>query len=286
MTATTNELTASRRGLVAALRDSISRNEFFAGLYILGCANGLLGRILLGFNSDGWIGILGGDISVIVWFACFAGVSIMAQEDKEEIRFADLAVAAVFLILVILPIFSLSWVAVTGLSLYILLFANEGSSRKRGALILLALTVPMLWSGLVFRFFMNPILEIDASLAAWILGTDRVGSTFRLADGSGSVVVLPACSSFANISLAFLSWVSITQWAKHRWSAIDIVWSLLACISVIAVNVTRISLMGLSLWHHDLLHNEWGNMITNFIILAFIVGFTVIGARRELFPRA
>ena len=59
MTATTNELTAPRRGLVAALRDSISRNEFFAGLYILGCANGLLGRILLGFNSDGWIGILG-----------------------------------------------------------------------------------------------------------------------------------------------------------------------------------------------------------------------------------
>jgi hypothetical protein len=144
----------------------------------------------------------------------------------------------------------------------------------------------MLWSGLIFRFFMNPLLEIDASLIAWILGTERVGATFGFADGSGSVVVLPACSSFANISLAFLCWVSITQWAKHRWSAMDIVWSLLACISVIAVNVTRMSLMGLSPWHHALLHNEWGDMITNFIILAFIVAFTVIGARRELFPRA
>jgi hypothetical protein len=276
--ATANELTAPRRGLVAALRHSISRNELFAGLYILGCANGLLGRILVSVNSDGWLGILGGDISVIV--------SMMAQEDKEEIGFADPAVAAVFLILVILPIFSLSWVAVTGLSLYILLFANDGSSRKRGALTLLALTVPMLWSGLIFRFFMNPILEIDASLVAWILGTEQVGATFGFADGSGSVVVLPACSSFANLSLAFLCWVSITQWAKHRWSAIDTVWSLLACISVIAVNVTRISLMGLSPWHHALLHNEWGDMITNFIILAFIVGFTVLGARRELFPRA
>jgi hypothetical protein len=286
VTATANELTAPRRGLVAALRHSISRNELFAGLYILGCANGLLGRILVSVNSDGWLGILGGDISVIVWFACFAGVSMMAQEDKEEIGFADPAVAAVFLILVILPIFSLSWVAVTGLSLYILLFANDGSSRKRGALTLLALTVPMLWSGLIFRFFMNPILEIDASLVAWILGTEQVGATFGFADASGSVVVLPACSSFANLSLAFLCWVSITQWAKHRWSAIDTVWSLLACISVIAVNVTRISLMGLSPWHHALLHNEWGDMITNFIILAFIVGFTVLGARRELFPRA
>ena len=286
MTATANELATPRRGLVAALRHSISRNELFAGLYILGCANGLLGRILVSVNSDGWLGILGGNISVIVWFACFAGVSMMAQEDKEEIGFADPAVAAVFLILVILPIFSLSWVAVTGLSLYILLFANDGSSRKRGALTLLALTVPMLWSGLIFRFFMNPLLEIDASLVAWILGTERVGATFGFADGSGSVVMLPACSSFANISLAFLCWVSVTQWAKHRWSAMDIVWSLLACISVIAVNVIRISLMGLSPWHHALLHNEWGNMITNYIILGFIVGFTIIGARRELFSRA
>ncbi len=286
MTATANELATPRRGVAAALRHSISRNELFAGLYILGCANGLLGRILVSVNSDGWLGILGGNISVIVWFACFAGVSMMAQEDKEEIGFADPAVAAVFLILVILPIFSLSWVAVTGLSLYILLFANDGSSRKRGALTLLALTVPMLWSGLIFRFFMNPLLEIDASLVAWILGTERVGATFGFADVSGSVVMLPACSSFANISLAFLCWVSVTQWAKHRWSAMDIVWSLLACISVIAVNVIRISLMGLSPWHHALLHNEWGDMITNFIILGFIVGFTVIGARRELFSRA
>ena len=47
----------------------------------------------------------------------------------------------------------MSWVAVTGLSLYILLFANDGPERRRGALILLALTVPMLWSRLFFQFF-------------------------------------------------------------------------------------------------------------------------------------
>jgi hypothetical protein len=285
LTAYSAEQTAPSRGLAAALRHSISREEFFASLFILGCANGLLGRVLLALNSDGWTGLLNVEISAIVLFACFAGISTLLQEDGDEIRSADLAVGGVFLILVILPIFSLSWVAVTGLSLYILMFANDGTSRKRGALILLALTVPMLWSGLIFRLFMGPILEVDASLVAWILGTDRVGSTFRFADGSGYVVVLPACSSFANISLAFLCWVSITQWAKHRWSAMDIVWSLLACASVIAVNVTRISLMGLSPWHHHLLHNEWGEMVANFIILGLIVGFCVIGTRRELFSR-
>jgi len=242
--------------------------------------------MLLSFDTDGWIGVLGGNISVIVWFACFAGVSLVLREDRQELLSTDLAVGVVFLILVMLPIFALSWVAVTGLSVYLLLFANGGSERRRGALILLALTVPMLWGSWLFRFFMTPLLEFDAALTAWILGTERVGNMFGFADGSGQVVVLPACSSFANVSLAFLCWVTVTQWVKHPWSSKDIFWSLLACASVIAVNVIRISLMGLSPWHHDLIHNEWGNMVTNFIIVGLVVGFSVAGARREIFSRS
>src|SRR5262245_50350685 len=234
--ASANELAAPIRGGIAALRHSISRNEFFAGLYILGCANGLLGRVLLTLNRDGWTGLLDVDVSVIVLFACFAGISTLIQgRSRDEIRSADLAVAGIFLILVILPIFALSWLAVTGLSLYILLFANDQSARRRGAIILLALTVPMLWSRLLFQFFAGPILAIDASLAAWLLGTERVGNVVGFGDGSGNLVIAPACSFIANTSLAFLCWVSVTQWAKHQWSPIDIFWSVLACTSVIAV---------------------------------------------------
>jgi exosortase/archaeosortase family protein len=286
VTATPNELTLPRHGLIGALQHSMSRDGFFAGLYILGCANGLLGRILLTLNRDGWTGLLEVDVSVIVLFACFAGISILLQEDRDEIRFADLAVGGIFLILVILPIFALSWLAVTGLSLYILVFANENSARRRGALILLALTVPMLWSKLVFQFFAGPILAIDASLAAWLLGTDRIGNVVGFGDGSGYLVIAPACSFLANTSLAFLCWVSVTQWAKHQWSRIDILWSLLACTSVIAVNVARIALTGLSQSHYEAIHGQFGNMVFGAIILALTVGVSVLSARRELFSRA
>jgi hypothetical protein len=262
------------------------RDEFFAGLYILGCANGLLGRILLTLNRDGWTGLLDVDISVIVLFACFAGISTMLEEGQDEIRPADLAVGGVFLILVLLPIFALSWVAVTGLSLYILMFANDRSARRRGAFILLALTVPMLWSRLLFQFFAGPILEIDASLAAWLLGTDRIGNLVGFGDGSGYLVIAPACSFLANTSLAFLCWVSVTQWAKHQWSRMDILWSLLACISVIAVNVARIALTGLSRGHYEAIHSPLGNMVGGAIILGVIIGISVLSARRELFSRA
>jgi hypothetical protein len=287
VTATTNELTAPRRGLVAALQHSLPRNEFFAGLYILGLVNGLVGRLYSTSNFDDWTGVVQSlDLNVIVLFACFAGVSAFLSDDREQIRSTDLAVAAVFLIFTALPISALSWVAVTGLSLYILLFANGSSARKRGAVILLALTVPMVWSKLLFKIFAKLILDVDALLVASLLGTNRVGNMVGFADGSGHMVVLPACSSLTNMSLAFLCWVSITQWAEHRWSPVDVFWSLLVCMSVIAVNVTRMSLMGLSYRHYEIIHSELGDMVANFIMLCLMIGFSVLGARRELFSRA
>jgi hypothetical protein len=285
--ATTNDLPASRRGLVAALRHSISRDEFFAGLFILGCANGLLGRIILTANFDGWMGaLLGFDLNAVVLCACLAGVSAMLSSNKDdEIQPADLAVAGSVLALVLLPIFALSWIAVTGLSLYILQFARGTPERTRGAVILLALTVPMLWSRLLFQFFAKPILDVDAMLVAGLLGTERIGNMVQFADGSGYMIVLAPCSSLANMSMAFLCWVSITQWAKHRWSAIDLLWSTLTCASVIAVNVTRISLMGVSRDHYHAIHSEMGDLVVNSIMLFLMVGFSLLGARREIFSR-
>jgi hypothetical protein len=285
LTAYSTELIAPSRGFLAALWRSISRGEFFAGLYILGCANGLLGRVLLSLNRDGWTGLLEVDVSVIVLFACFAGISTLLQDGRDEIRPADLAVGGIALTLVILPIFALSWLAVTGLSLYILLFANAHAAHRRGALILLALTVPMLWSRLMFQFFAEPILAIDASLAAWLLGTERNGNVVGFADGSGYMVVMPACSFLANTSLAFLCWVSITQWAKHPWSPIDILWSVLACASVIAVNAARIGLTGVSRGHYEAIHSPSGTLVGGIIILFLIIGISVLSARRELFSR-
>jgi exosortase/archaeosortase family protein len=209
----------------------------------------------------------------------------MLREGRSELKSADLAVAAIFLGLVLLPIFSLSWIAVDGLSLYILGFARDSSLRTRGALIFLALTVPMLWSRLLFELFASRILEIDSSLVAALLNTERVGNLVRFADNSAYMVVLPACSSLTNMSLAFLCFVSVTQWANHRWSRIDVLWSTLACASVIAVNVARITLTGLDRAHYEAIHSPLGANLFGTIILAFTMGFSLLSAKRELFLR-
>jgi exosortase/archaeosortase family protein len=287
VTATTTELTAPRHGLVAALQHALPRNELFAGLYVVACANGLLGRTIYTLNLEGWYGALTGfEINVIVLVACFAGLYLIATGSRDQIRTLDLVVALAFLGLVTLPIYPLSWVAVTGLSFYILLFANDGSERRRGALILLALAVPMLWSRLLFQFFARPLLEIDAAMAAWMLGTERTGNLVRFADNSGYMVITPACASFGNMTYAFLCWVVVSQWVNHRWRSIDLLWLFLACASVFAINATRIALTGQSQENYHLIHNQYGEMILGTVFLCLIVGFSLIGARREVFHRA
>src|SRR4029077_15539378 len=111
---------------------------------------------------------------VIVWVSCIAGVSLVFQDRTIGIRSSELALGAAFVLVVILPIGHASWLAVTALSLYVSNTANVTSAR-RGAVILLAVTVPMLWSRLLFLFFAELILRIDASLVAWILRTHRSG---------------------------------------------------------------------------------------------------------------
>ena len=287
VTATTAEITAPRRGLVAALQHALPRNELFAGLYVVACANGLVGRSIYTLNLEGWYGALTGfEINVVVLAACFAGVYLIAAGSRDRIGTLDLVVALAFLGLVSVPIYALSWVAVTGLSFYILLFANDGAERRRGALILLALAVPMLWSRLVFQFFARPLLELDAMMSAWLLGTERSGNLVRFADNSGYMLITPACASWANISFAFLCWVVVSQWVNHRWRSIDLLWLFLACASVVAVNVTRIALTGQSQANFHFIHTQYGELLLGPVFMFLIIGFSVIGARRELFHRA
>jgi hypothetical protein len=279
-----NELIADRPASQVA-RD-LPRGEFFAWLFALGCISGLTSRIIQSIERLGWADAFFNtfEISIIVWVACVAGIVLILQDRTAGIRSSDLAVGAVFVVLVVLPIGPLSWLAITALGLY-LIATTDVPSTRRGAVIMVAACVPMLWSRLLFQFFAGVILQIDATLVSWLLHTRRSGDIVDFADGSGVLVILPACSSLANVSLALLCWITVSRSVDHKRSPYDLFWCLMACASVVAVNVTRISFMGWSQWHYATFHSPLGAAVANTTILALIVGFCVIGVRRELFQR-
>jgi exosortase/archaeosortase family protein len=222
-------------------------------------------------------------------FACVGAVWLLLRDKNGEIRSGDVAVALALIICIILPISALGWMALTGLGLYILLFSNGSPSRKRAAILMLAITVPMLWTPLLIQFFERPVLEFDASLVAWLIGSYSTGNMVAFSQGSGYVQIAPACSSITNLALAFLCWVGVMQLADRRLSAEDILWALLVCSSAVAVNVMRIALVAHSREYYELFHNQYWDVtsaIANLVTMVAAVGFSVLGARRELFSRA
>src|SRR5262249_51359370 len=111
------------------------------------------------------------------------------------------------------------------------------------------------------------------------------GNVVRFADQSGSLVITPYCSSLANVSLAVLTWVTISQWSPRRSSPKDLFWCFLASASVVVINVVRIGLMGLSQMHYEVIHSPRIDAIANLLTLVLTVGFCLLGVKRESIAR-
>jgi hypothetical protein len=267
------------------MRNSVNRAEFFAGLFFLGCANGIAARAIAAVHRTGWLNAVIGtfDVSAIVLAACSLGLWLMMSRRERSVTPIDLAIGGVALALIALPIGGLSWIAVSGLALYVVLSTDADLPLRRGALVLLAATVPMFWSGLVFQFFANFILEIDASLVGWLLDTERMGNMVRFADDRGYLVIFPPCSSLANMSLGFLCWITVSEFSGRRRAFSDLSWCLLVCGSVLAINVGRLGVMGISLRHYEVIHSPIGDAVTDGLILTLALGCSFLGVRRELF---
>ena len=174
----------------------------------------------------------------------------------------------------------------TGLGLYILRCFDPDSPGRRAAFVILAVTVPVFWSRLVFAMLSDLILQADAILVSWLTGTARTGNTIQFAGDQGYLYIGPPCSSLANVSLAILGWALFTQALARRPSLADLWWCLAACAAVIAINVTRIALIALHPEHFELLHTGIGATVANFLTLTAIVGINLIRVRGDSLVRS
>jgi exosortase/archaeosortase family protein len=266
------------------LSDSLGRNELFAGLCVIGFANGAITRIMEGFASRDWLEFLFNtfDISIIVWAALIAGVALLARVPKVPVKRFDIVAAALVSAAFLVPAAPLSWIALTGLAIYVALTSPVQSFGHRAGWILAALTIPMFWSRAVFALFSETILEFDATLVGWIVGTERAGNAIEFADGSGYLWIAPSCSSLANMSVAILCSVLFAQLNLSERSIRQATWAMLACLAVIAINVIRLSLIGMYSQYFDILHGPIGATVVNWLTLATIVVICVLGIRHDL----
>jgi exosortase/archaeosortase family protein len=271
-------------GMVRGDAEFASRNAYLGVLFVVCCANGLGAKAIDAVSQSGWSEALLGTfgISLVVWVACYAGLSLVLRPGSETISPWDIAVGIGVLGLVVVPFGPLSWMALSALALYVIVTSEAQSFRRRGAWILLAVTVPMCWSRLLFAVLARWILEADAVLVSWMVGTERIGNTVQFSGRDDFFQIYPACSSLANMSLAVLCWATATQVVGHRASKTDILWCGLACVSVVVVNIARISLIGFNREHFGALHGPLGTAVASWITLFLMAGICYAGVRHDL----
>lgn len=256
-------------------RPWLVRGELFGGLAIVGFANGVSERAGDEIARSGIVGAFFDtfDVSVVVWAALLVALWLFLRAERTRVGAADIAMGAFASIAFLIPVPSLAWLAITAMAAYLIWTSAPRSRMRRAAVVLGALTVPMLWARLLFAVMSNTLLALDAKLVGWLVGTQSAGNAIPFADGSGMLFLEPACSSLTNLSLALLCGVVFVKAYDRPWTGPIVATMLLACVATVAINVTRISVIGVFPVTYELMHGGIGAALaawTTIIVVTLI----------------
>ncbi|BCH22277.1 archaeosortase/exosortase family protein [Mesorhizobium sp. L-8-3] len=266
----------------------VTRGVLFGGLTVVGFANGISERAADQIAGSGVATALFNTfgVSAVVWAGAIAALWLLARAPREAATRMDFAVAAAAAIAFLLPVPSLAWLAITALAAWLVWTSPPDGPMRRAAVVLAALTVPMLWARILFASFSNAILGVDAKLVGWLVGTQSTGNTIPFANGNGVLFLEPACSSLTNVSLALLCGVLFVKVYDRLWSGPIIGATLLACLATIAINVFRIALIGVFPDSYALLHGTTGAMAAEWATILAVLAIYTAGIKPDAPARA
>lgn len=260
-----------------------NRREVFFVAFAISAANALFSVIATSIHEYGLFEaiLVSFKVSAIVWGALWLSLSTLLEPAvvHQPVNRKDYIVAGICIAASLAPISSATWVFVTLLSMYGILSCNQDKLLHRASWVMLALTVPMFWGRRVFNLFSDHILSVDASLVSMVTQTHRLGNMVEMPNGSGSLLIGAPCSSMANVSLAILCWTCFTQYYGVQWRIQNIGWCILAVVSVMAVNVGRIALIGFFPSYYEFLHNGGGVEIFAWLSALACFGVSYFGVR-------
>ena len=287
MVETTMTITSDEEGARYADRFmGLRRKELLTLALAAIIANALIYNVFLSIGINGiYYSVLNTfEVSVIIWVAIFIAFKFIWNIPDASITLADRVASALVLLMCLAPLGPLTWVSASIFGAYLICTARTDitSYQFKAGWILLALTVPLFWGRRLFSAFANFFLSLDSLLVAAVTQTERIDNLVAMPNGGGYLQIAAPCSSMANVSLAILCWVIFTQTYSVRWKWRNIGWAGLACISVIAINIARISLIGFFPAYFEILHGPIGQTVVSWadvIVLYFICSYGVRHAR-------
>lgn len=269
------------KAILAATLDTFNRNELLLITFAVASLSAIISPAKWAIEKFGFLSAIGAtfNVSVIVWAAIWLGLSSLAHS-RPDVRATRRLTLICYTVIALsfLPIGASVWVLITALGFYLIVFERDDQDIVDAGWVFMALTVPEFWGKRVFNFFSDFILQVDAIFVSTLTGTSRVGNLVEM-PGGGSMIIAGPCSSMANISLSVLCWMLFSQYNIGRWSPWNWFWCLSAAIAIMAINVTRITIIGFFPAYYDFLHDGGGVVIFSWISAVVAVAVCYVGVR-------
>lgn len=175
------------------------------------------------------------------------------------------------------------YAGLTGIALLVLLGPNWSAGERRASAILLMIASQKLWMKPFKLFFADWILRADTAMAGYVLRVLVPGSTWsahglRPPDGVGITVAM-GCSSFANLSLAWLLFGSIYVLDGGRPSRPAFLVLALICAMVLTLNTLRLLVMARSIDNYVYWHEGSGAHIFAIVVTFLTFLMSSYGSR-------
>jgi hypothetical protein len=262
--------------------EAFTRRELFIWFAVIIFATKFLQSVSqvsdLSFRDSLFIRTAGmGAFQLLAWFAVFR--LLVRESSRDAATRRDFVVIGLLGIINIvlgitntMPAQRVIWIVATLAAIYIYLVNTKGSYSRAAATVLLALCVQSLWGPVFFSLFAFDLLRADAAIVSTILDVTRSGYTWHdnvISTQGHSIEIYSACSSFHNVSLAILCWVTLTKLNRPTWVATDFIFGAAACAVMIIVNVARLYVAALDYSSYEYWHIGNGSHI-------FQVGLSVI----------
>jgi exosortase/archaeosortase family protein len=193
-------------------------------------------------------------VGIFQYMAWYVILRLLGSSDPTiTVRWRDLLVIAGLCVLLFLPTARSIWVAAGGIAIYLSIFSGRDPKVRAAAIVLAALSVQEFWGHVFFNLVAKPLLNVETAIVGTLLEAARPGTTWQEnvitgPDGFG-IIIYTGCSSFHNLSLAMLCWLTVSKFRNQNWHSRDLVIGSLIGGTVILLNVVRLFLMA---WDIDL----------------------------------
>ena len=225
-----------------------------------------------------------GSVGVFQFMAWFAIFRLLALSDPRPVaQLWDFLIAVTLCCLLLVPTTRMIWIAALSVAILGWLFNGGDPKLRRAGIVLTALSVQEYWGHVFFQLVARPLLRAETAVVGTLLQAVRAGTAWRdnviTGPNGHGIVVYDPCSSFHNISLAALCWVSVRSFHDQSWQFRDTVTGCVVCVTVVLFNVMRLFVMA---WDADLYqywHDGDGVQIFNIGASTAILLISLYGSR-------